>query len=107
MIQIEKSEKNKTQKKTSDVDMDEILAGNLMDETLAPPPPLPNRLIRSAVNIDANFSPFKKQNGATESSDSLPKMKIFLPKNSSSDEDDDGSSSNSSEENIPLKVSTE
>ncbi len=48
---------------------------------------------RKFVNIDANFSPFKKlepPNGSD--SVDLPKMKIFLPKNSDSS-DDDGSSS--------------
>jgi hypothetical protein len=48
---------------------------------------------RKFVNIDANFSPFKKLEPPNGSDPvDLPKMKIFLPKNSDSS-DDDGSSS--------------
>lgn len=46
--------------------------------------------------VDSTFSPFKLKNG--KAAENLPKMKIFLPKNS-----DDESSGSSSEENLPLK----
>jgi hypothetical protein len=57
---------------------------------------------RKFVNIDANFSPFKKLEPPNGSDPvDLPKMKIFLPKNSDSS-DDDGSSSE--EETDPLSA---
>ena len=62
---------------------------------------LPRSLV---VNVDANFSPFRK---AEVQKDGLPipKMKIFLPKNS--DTSDDGSSDTSSDEgeHSPMKAS--
>ena len=61
---------------------------------------LPRSLV---VNVDANFSPFRK---AEVQKDGLPipKMKIFLPKHS--DSSDDGSSDTSSDEgeNSPMKA---